>query len=63
MATLFLAAVAVGDATLADIESWNPVAETIEPIAENRALYDRHLALFKRLYGQTRDLMAEIGGD
>ncbi len=59
----FLAAVAVGDATLADIESWNTVAETIEPIAENRALYDRHLALFKRLYGQTRDLMAEIGGD
>ena len=59
----FLAAVAVGDAALTDIEAWNPVAETIEPAAVNRALYDRHLSLFKRLYGQTKGLMAEIGGD
>ena len=57
----FLAAVAVGDAKLGDIEAWNPVAETIRPLAENRAIYERQLSLFKRLYGQTNDLMEEIG--
>ena len=57
----FLTAVAVGDATLTDIETWNPVAATVEPDAEHAALYQKHLDLFKRLYAQTRDLMAQMG--
>ncbi len=56
----FLAALAVGSAALSDIETWNPVAETVDPDPQNGALYQKHLSLFKRLYEQTRDLMAEI---
>lgn len=56
----FLAAVAIGDAALTDIDAWNPVAATVEPNAELAALYEKQLDLFKRLYWQTRDLMAEI---
>lgn len=57
----FLAAVALGEARLEDIETWNPVAETIRPDPGHADLYAKHLDLFKRLYRQTRDLMAEIG--
>ena len=58
----FLAAVAVGDARLNDIEAWNPTTETIEPDTKNRALYERSLSRFKRLYDQTKGLMAEMDG-
>lgn len=59
----FLAAVAVGSASVGDIEHWNPVAATVEPEPDNRKIFENHLLLFKRLYRQTSDLMAEIGTD
>ena len=57
----FLAAVAIGAASVEDIEDWNPVAETIAPEPANRTVFDKHLDLFERLYGQTADLMPETG--
>jgi len=56
----FLAAQAAGLAAPADIEAWNPVARTVEPV--HNPLYPRHHALFRRLYAQTRDIMAELDG-
>lgn len=59
----FLAAHAVGDADLNDIEDWNPLAETIEPDSGNRELFEQHLSRFKQLYDRTRDLVADPGRD
>jgi len=56
----FLAALAVGDAKITDIEEWNPVAEVIEPDVGTAALYGERLEQFKRLYTNTRDLMREL---
>ncbi len=56
----FLAAVAVGDAKLSDIEDWNPRKETIQPIAENANVYNKQFEIFKRLYNQTNDLMRAL---
>ncbi len=55
----FLAAVATGHATPEDIDRWNPPARVVEP-AEVPA-YDRLYPLFRRLYDQTRDIMADLG--
>ena len=57
----FLAAQAAGLARPADIEAWNPVARTVEPAAH--PVYPRHDALFRRLYLQTRDIMAELDAE
>ena len=57
----FLTAVALGDASLEDIDRWNPVAGEIVPDAGNAAVYEKHLTVFKALYGQTRDLMKGLG--
>ena len=54
----FLAAVAVGDAAPDDIAAWNPEAHRI--VARPTAARRRQLKLFKRLYAQTRDLMAAV---
>ncbi|MEM8916130.1 MAG: FGGY-family carbohydrate kinase [Pseudomonadota bacterium] len=56
----FLAAVAVGAAEVSDIQTWNPVAGNVEPDGSTAAIYEKHLDLFKRLYGQTKELMAAI---
>ena len=56
----FLAALAIGDAKLEDIERWNPVERTIEPDAARSALYTDRLAQFKRLYENNKDLMREL---
>ena len=58
----FLAAVATGSAQHSDIDQWNPVIETVEPDPDVSELFSKRLSLFKRLYQQTADLMAEIGG-
>jgi xylulokinase len=55
----FLAAVAVGAAKPADIDRWNPVARIVH--AETDAAYARMYPLFRRLYDQTRDIMAAMG--
>jgi xylulokinase len=56
----FLAAVAVGAATREDIRRWNPAARTIAPDPAGAAALAKGYPLFKRLYLQTRDLMAEL---
>lgn len=55
----FLAAVAVGAADPADINSWNPAARLVEasPVPAYRAQYP----LFRRLYEQTKDIAAALG--
>jgi xylulokinase len=50
----FLAAVAIGRATRADIARWNPVERTVAPT--RREAYERGFALFKALYESTRDI-------
>jgi len=57
----FLAAVAIGAAERADIERWNPVASQVT--ATTREVYPRQYALFRRLYEQTKDIAAELGGE
>ncbi len=52
----FLAAMAIGDVTLDDIDNWNPVARTVEPEPASRAVFDDHLSVFERLYDQTKNL-------
>jgi xylulokinase len=55
-----LAAIAVGDAKIADIENWNPVASKFTP---NPALRDRYATLyriFRDLYPATRKSMAAL---
>jgi xylulokinase len=54
----FLAALALGDAGEEDIARWNPEAGRI--VARPTAAHRRQLGLFKRLYLQTRDLMAAL---
>lgn len=55
----FLAAVATGHAVPDDIDRWNPPARVVEPVAV--PAYDRLYPLFRRLYAQTRDIMADLG--
>ena len=54
----FLAALAVGDVTAADIEAWNPVATTIEPRSDE--VYRRQYEVFRQLYDNTRTLMHRL---
>ena len=56
----FLAALAVGDVEKKDILAWNPEERRIVPDRKNRAVYERQYRVFKELYRQTRDLMAEL---
>ncbi len=56
----FLAALALGDVTLDDINTWNPIVENIAPNSKTAALYQRRFDLFKALYTQTKGLMAAL---
>jgi xylulokinase len=56
----FLAAVAIGDASLGDIARWNPVATEIRPDPATAEVYARRYAVFRDLYPRTRDLMARL---
>lgn len=56
----FLAALGAGAVKRGDIAAWNPSARKISPRAKNRAVYDKQYAIFKKIYGQTKDLMAEL---
>ncbi|MDD9908787.1 MAG: FGGY-family carbohydrate kinase [Ahrensia sp.] len=57
----FLAATAIGSATMADIDAWNPVVETIDPDATTAGLYAERLSQFRSLYENTKDLMHALG--
>ncbi|HWT30211.1 MAG TPA: FGGY-family carbohydrate kinase, partial [Propylenella sp.] len=54
----FLAALAVGDVRLADIDSWNPVASEIVPNPSEA--YRRQYALYREIYSRTSDLMRQL---
>jgi xylulokinase len=54
----FLAALAMGDVARGDIAAWNPEAGRIA--ARPTAACREQFVVFKRLYGQTKDLMAAL---
>jgi xylulokinase len=54
----FLAALAVDDVRREDITRWNPVDSEVPAVGDKA--YDKQYSIFKRLYLQTRDLMAEL---
>jgi xylulokinase len=56
----FLAALALGRVGPDDIANWNPVARHIR--ARSDPAYDKGYGLFRRLYEQTEDIAAELGG-
>jgi xylulokinase len=56
----FLAAIAVGDAKVADIETWNPVASTFAPNPALRERYAKLYRIFRDLYPATRGSMAAL---
>ena len=58
-----LGGVETGHVELADIEQWNKAATRQDPRGGSvKALYDRQYSIYKRLYTQTRDLMADVSG-
>jgi len=56
----FLAAMAVGDARAADIETWNPVAGSFAPNPALRERYAKLYRVFRELYPATRQSMAAL---
>ncbi|MFK7879655.1 FGGY-family carbohydrate kinase [Roseobacter sp.] len=54
----FLAALAIGAVNRGDIARWNPVQETVRAVPN--PTYEKHYALFRRLYEQTKDIAAEL---
>ena len=56
----FLAALAIGAVSRSDIARWNPPEGTIRPRPRHAEIYRRQYSVFRRLYTQTRDLMAEL---
>lgn len=57
----FLAALAVGDAQLKDIKTWNPVASEFNAKPENASIYRKHYEVFRSLYERNKDLMKALG--
>ncbi len=56
----FLAALALGDVRIGDINIWNPIVETITPNPKTAAFYRQRFDQFKTLYTQTKGLMASL---
>jgi xylulokinase len=54
----FLAALAVDDVRREDITRWNPVDSEVPAVGDKA--YEKQYEIFKRLYLQTKDLMAEL---
>ena len=57
----FLAALAVGNAQLKDIKTWNPVASEFTAKTENAEIYRKHYEVFRSLYERNKDLMKSLG--
>jgi xylulokinase len=55
-----LAAIAVGAASAADVQGWNPSNGTVRPDASRKSRYDRQFALYRQLYERTKDLMKAL---
>ena len=56
----FLAALAVGDAYLDDIKTWNPVASEFIANTDHAEIYRNQYGVFRKLYERNRDLMKEL---
>ena len=56
----FLAALAVDDAQLSDIKTWNPVASEFIANKDNAEIYRKQYGVFRKLYERNRDLMKEL---
>ncbi|WP_119300588.1 FGGY-family carbohydrate kinase [Dongia deserti] len=56
----FLAAMAVGDVKVSDIEAWNPVATIFTPNTDVRNRYAKLYRIFRELYPATRASMATL---
>ena len=56
----FLAALAVGDAYLDDIKTWNPVASEFIANTDHAEIYRKQYGVFRKLYERNRDLMKEL---
>jgi len=55
----FLARLALGEAQITDIASWNPVVRRVEP--GDAAALGKTYPLFRRLYEQTKDIARALG--
>jgi xylulokinase len=55
----FLAALAIGEVEIADIDQWNPIATEIE--AEPSDVYQKQYAIYRQVYDRTHDLMHRLG--
>lgn len=55
----FMARIAIGEAVVEDIATWNPVVRTMR--AKPEPAYEKAYPLFRRLYEQTKDIAAELG--
>jgi xylulokinase len=56
----FLAALAIGDVNGDDIRRWNPVEREIVPDPAAAGVHAKHNRIFRALYAQTKDLMADL---
>jgi xylulokinase len=56
----FLAAVAVGNATIDDIAAWNPVDHVVEPDMERHRAYTRLYAHYRDLYPATARIVHSL---
>jgi len=54
----FLAALAIGAASIDEISDWNPVSDSIA--ANHTGVHQHQYQLFRRLYEQTKDIAAEL---
>ncbi len=55
-----LAALAIGDVDAAALADWNPARASVTPRTELAALYEAKFGLYRRVYEQTKDLMAAL---
>ena len=53
----FLAALAMGEVTPEHIDMWNPVASSISPRDELKAMYDQQHAVFRGLYPAVKEFL------
>jgi xylulokinase len=58
----FLAGLAAGVVRRSDLPGWVQIATTIPFDPTTRPSHDRRYAAFRRLYGETRDTVHELGG-
>jgi len=55
----FLAALAIGAVSPSDIDAWNPPERIVQP--QDIPAYARSYPFFRKLYEQTKSIMAELG--